>query len=199
MRILLNVCIAVLVSNVALLVGFHSWGSATDTSSTAQSLGKLISAYSEPSRNPQFLVTSEMQCRYWGEIYCPRATARRATASMGYPVGLPLPEELQQGQLYVAFSATRQALNAATTDYIAFLGTNPGNETYVEKSREYEEQAGVLVGQLVSYLYDMQGQLIRKQTVAADRVLLVQYLCLLSLLFIVCLLRFRRGGRYGQL
>lgn len=197
MRALLNACIGLLVLNIATLFFIYGTGNTGDGRDTAQSLGRLISAYSEPNSNPQFLVNAENQCRFWGPEYCARALAKRKSILVAYPGSTPMPEDLRSTSLYAAYVETRKALTQETTTYIAFLNQTPSNAEFVAKSKEFEEAAGFLVGQVISYLYDMQGQAIRKQTTTTERVLMVQYLGLVALLFLVCLLRFRRGRNYG--
>lgn len=197
MRALLNACIVLLVLNIASLFVLYGAGVSGASQDTAQSLGKLISAYSEPNSNPQFLVSAENQCRFWGAEYCSRATSKRKAILRGYAAQANVPPEAQSTQAYATYLATRKALTQETTEYIAFLNTDPGNAEYVERSKEFEEQAGMLVGQLISYLYDMQERAIRAQTLATEQTMMAQYLALVAVLFLLCILRFRRGRGYG--
>lgn len=194
MRAILNTCMFLLAANVALLFAVYGTGTSVDNRDTAQSLSRLISAYSEPNSNPQFLVRDENQCRFWGAGYCARALAKRKSAIAAYAFNPILPTVLQSTQLYESYVETRKALTLATTEYVAFLNTNPPNPDYIAKSKEFEEQAGVLVGQLVTNLYDMQSQTILRQTNYTEQILMAQYACSLFLLFLIALLRFRRGG-----
>lgn len=199
MRALLNACMVLLILNVAGLFCVYSIGQTGAGKEAAQSLGKLISAYSEPNSNPQFLVRAEDQCRFWDQSYCARALAKRKAVKITNPYNPPMPEELQATALYSAYVDTRSALTQATTEYVAFLDKNPSDVDYIERSKEFEEQASVLIGQLVSYLYDMQNQTIRAQSTATERVLMAQYVALVLLFLIVSILRFRRGGTwYGH-
>lgn len=194
MRAVLNTCIILLIANVAILFLVYGTGGSIDNKDAAQSLSRLISAYSEPNSNPQFLVRDENQCRFWGQGYCARAQAKRKAVTAAYSFNPTLPASLQSTELYQAYVEGRKALMIATTDYVAFLNTSPPTEQYIAQSKVFEEQAGVLVGQLVTYLYDMQGQTIQRQTNYTEQILMLQYLCLVVLLFFICLLRFRRGG-----
>lgn len=199
MRALLNACIILLVMNIASLFVLYGAGATGASRDTAQSLGKLISAYSEPNSNPQFLVSAENQCRFWGAEYCSRAIAKRKSMIRAYAAQALVPEEVQSTQTYATYLSTRRALTQETSEFIAFLNTSPSNEEYVGTAKEFEEQAGVLVGQLISYLYEMQQRAITKQTTAAEQIMMAQYLALVAVLFLICILRFRRGGRgYGN-
>lgn len=198
MRALLNGCIALLVLIIASFFVLYGAGTIGANRDTAQSLGKLISAYSEPNSNPQFLVSAENQCRFWGAEYCARAVAKRKSILRGYAAPSVVPEDVKAAEQYSAYLATRKALTQETSDFIAFLNTNPSNAEYVEKAKEFEEQAGVLVGQLISYLYDMQERAIKAQTTATEQIMMAQYLAQVAVLFLVCILRFRRGRGYGS-
>lgn len=198
MRALLNACIVLLVLNIASLFVLYGAGAIGASRDTAQSLGKLISAYSEPNSNPQFLVSAENQCRFWGAEYCSRAVAKRKSILRGYAAQSVIPQEVQSTQVYAAFLSTRKALTLETSEFIAFLNTEPDNQLYVDRAKEFEEQAGVLIGQLIGYLYDMQERAIRTQTTATEQIMMAQYICLVTVLFMVCILRFRRGRGYGS-
>lgn len=197
MRAVLNTCIILLIANVAILFLVYGTGGSVDSKDAAQNLSRLISAYSEPNSNPQFLVRDENQCRFWGQGYCARAQAKRKAATAVYAYNPSLPASLQSTELYQSYVESRKALMLATQDYVTFLSTNPPNDQYIAQSKVFEEQAGILVGQLVTFLYDMQGQTIQRQTNYTEQILMAQYLCLVVLLFFVCLLRFRRGGFFN--
>lgn len=196
MRALLNFCIVLLVLNIASLFVLYGAGTAGASRDTAQSLGKLISAYSEPNSNPQFLVSAENQCRFWGAEYCSRSAAKRKSTLLGYTAQSTIPEEVQSTQLYAAYLSTRKALTLETSEFITFLNAEPGDEEYVRRAKAFEEQAGVLVGQVISYLYEMQENALKAQTAATERIMMAQYLALVAVLFLVCILRFRRGRSY---
>lgn len=198
MRVSLNACIVLLVLNIASLFVLYGAGFTGARQDTAQSLSKLISAYSEPNSNPQFLVSAENQCRFWGAEYCSRAIAKRKSILRGYAAQSAIPEDLQSTQTYAVYLSTRKALTQETSEFIAFLNTDPSNEEYVGRSKEFEEQAGVLVGQLISYLYGMQERAIKAQTTATEQIMMAQYLAQVAVLFLVCILRFRRGRGYGS-
>lgn len=200
MRHILNACILLLIVNVGALFCLHTLGTSGDDKETARSLARLISSYAEPDSNPQSLISAENQCRFWDKTYCARAEAKRKAAVLAYPPVAQVSYTVKQSTLYTAYIETRAALNEATMDYAEFLQTNPSDEQYIERSKEFEEQAGVLLGKMVSYLYDMQEQTARKQGTQAEQVVMTQYLCLMILLLLVCILRLRRGGAgYGQL
>ncbi len=196
MRALLNSCIVLLVLNIASLFVLYGAGATGASRDIAQSLGKLISAYSEPNSNPQFLVSAENQCRFWDAEYCSRAVAKRRSTLRGYAAQSTVPEEAQSTQLYAAYQTARKALTLETSEFIAFLGTDPDDAAYVIRAKEFEEQAGVLVGQVISTLYEMQEKAIKEQTAATERIMMAQYLALVAVLFLVCILRFRRGRSY---
>ena len=197
MRALLNCCIVLLVLNIASLFVLYGAGGTEASRTTAQSLGRLISAYSEPSSNPQFLVSAENQCRFWGAEYCSRAVGKRKSTIRGYMAQSAVPEEVQATQLYAAYLDTRKALTLETSEFIAFLNTSPSDADYVVEAKAFEEQAGVLVGRVISHLYEMQQNAIKEQIAATERIMMAQYLALVAVLFLVCILRFRRGRHYG--
>lgn len=194
MRKLLDAILVLVAINVLILVGAYGTGFSVDNKDVAQSLSKLISSYAEPNSNPQFLVRDENQCRYWGQGYCARAEAKRKAIQIAASYNPVLPEVLQASPTYKNYSEVRGALTAATNEYITFLNTNPANPDFVARSKIFEESAGVLVGQLVNYLYDMQSATIARQTAYTDKVLMVQYLVLMTVLLLLCIIRFRKGG-----
>lgn len=194
MRAVLNAMIVLAVVNVLVLFFVYNTGGTYDGKFEAQSLSRLISSYSEPDSNPQFLVRDENQCRFWGQGYCARAAAKRKSVLVAQAFSPAIPVSLQSSVQYHSYIKTREALTMSTTEYVAFLNSNPGNMVYIEQSKQFEEEAGQLVGQLVSYLYDMQAQTIQKQSTYAGQIVMGQYLSLLALLLMACLIRFRKGS-----
>jgi hypothetical protein len=198
MRAVLNTCIVVIFVNVLILVGVYGTGAADNGQDTTQSLSRLISGYAEPSSNPQFLVRDENQCRFWTTTiksgYCARALAKRKAIVAAYSFTPSLPEVLKATPHYAAYVETRKALTISTNEYISFLSTNPPDAVYIDASKQFEEQTQVLVGQLIGYLYDMQSQTIAKQSGSTQAILMMQYFSMVALMFLVCFLRFRRGG-----
>lgn len=195
---ILNVLIVLLGVNLFSLFYIHGEGIMGDSKSDAQRLGRLISSYSEPVNNPISLIRSEGKCRFWDKNYCIGAEARRKASGTTYQLVLVVSEQTKANPLFSAFTESRGALNKATLDYISFLEKKPSDEEYVNRSREFEEQVGILVGQIVSYLNDMQQESLNAQANKTEKVLMIQYIILGAMLVLILLLRFRRGGAgYG--
>lgn len=198
MRKILDVLIVFLAVNLVILFYIHGQGMVGDAKSDAQRLGRLISSYSEPVNNPISLIRSEGKCRFWDKNFCVGAEARRKASGTTYQLVLVVSEQTKANPLFSAFTESRGALNKATLDYISFLEKKPSDDEYVAKSREFEEQVGILVGQIVSYLNDMQQESLNEQANRTEKVLMIQYIVLGAMLVLVLLLRFRKGGTaYG--
>lgn len=148
-------------SNLIVLGCLYSYSTVGEDKSPAQKISRVISTYAEPESNPIFLVRAEDRCRFYGHAYCASAAAQRKSITGLFTTPLQLEKTADNAVFYATYLDSRTRLIKATSDYIQFLDTTPSTEAYLFASTSFEEEAGVLVGAIVSNLYALQEDALR--------------------------------------
>lgn len=148
--------VALAVANLMVLFYVYGYSTAGDDKVSAQKISRLISTYAEPESNPVFLVRSEDRCRFYGEVYCPEAKAQRESVAGSFSAPIKLTAKPGTENTYADYLDARTRLTKVTQDYVTFLDTNPSTLVYLSASVSFEEQAGELIGAIVSNLYALQ-------------------------------------------
>lgn len=185
--------------NLGVLACIYSFSSLGEDRSSAQKIGRLISTYAEPESNPVFLVRAEDRCRFYSDSYCASARAQRRGITPGlYSNPIKLDVTPDSALFYSAYIDARARLIRATATYVVFLDTKPSDEDYLKASISFEEEAGVLVGTIVSNLYALQEEALRDTDHRANWAYVVGFLNNLLILIFVALVTRRAPAIKGS-
>jgi len=170
-------CMALLLANISILFYVYGYATSGEEKIAAQSISRLISTYAEPQSNPVFLVRAEDRCRFYGHAYCPAAEAQRASALALFNIPITLSTKPSTEAFYEDYLAARARLIKTTDNYARFLSSHPSTDDYVTASAAFEEEAGGLIGVIVSNLYALQDIALRDSDRAGNWAFAAGYLC----------------------
>lgn len=191
--------LALALLNLGVLACIYSFSSIGEDRSSAQKIGRLISTYAEPEANPVFLVRAEDRCRFYSDTYCASARAQRRGITPGlYTNPIKLDVNPETALYYSSYIDARARLIRATATYVVFLDTKPDESEYLKASISFEEEAGVLVGTIVSNLYALQEEALRDTDHRGNWAYLVGFLANLLILIFVAMATRRLAAPKGS-
>jgi hypothetical protein len=178
-------CMALVLMNISIL--FYVYGSTTmgDEKVAAQNISRLISTYTEPESNPMYLTRAEDRCRFYAGVYCPASKALRAKSVSLFQTPIKIKTTTQSEVYYSDYLTARARLIKATSDYTTFLDENTTNTAYITKSIAFEEEAGVLIGSIVSNLYALQDQALQDADHTGNWAFTLGYICNFLLMVLI--------------
>lgn len=180
-------CMGLILANLATLYAVYGNTTMGEQKVAAQNISRLISTYAEPESNPVFIVRAEDRCRFYGEMYCSAAKSQRAAVLTMFTNPIKLSPADKDTAYYGGYLAAREQLINATRTYVGLLNTHPSNLEYLSASISFEEQAGVLVGTIVSNLYALQDAALSSAENSGSWVFIFGYLCNLALIVLVAI------------
>lgn len=178
-------CMGLILANLATLYAVYGNTTMGEQKVAAQNISRLISTYAEPESNPVFIVRAEDRCRFYGEMYCSAAESQRAAVLSMFTNPIKLSPADKDTAYYGGYLAAREQLINATRTYVSLLNTKPSTIEYLSASISFEEQAGVLVGTIVSNLYALQDSALSSAENSGSWVFIFGYICNLMLIVLV--------------